>query len=215
MQPVYEEHLDSDLEWALTEGSRHFEEKSAVHETLRDIAHRLDELKIPYAIVGGMALFMHGFRRFTDVVDVLLTAEGLKAVHENLVGLGYVPVFEGSQNLRDVSHGVRIEFLVAGRFPGDGKPKSVAFPDPGATFVEKHGIRCLRLANLIEIKLASGMTSPGRLRDLADVQELIRHTGLGLEFAEQLDPWVREKYVELWKGVTEGQTESQTGPDAP
>ena len=54
----------------------------------------------------------------------------LSAIHAKLEGLGYVPPFSGSKNLRDTEHGVRIEFLIAGEFPGDGKPKPVAFPEP-------------------------------------------------------------------------------------
>jgi hypothetical protein len=34
---AYEGHLDADLEWALSEGSRHFDKSSAVDETLREI----------------------------------------------------------------------------------------------------------------------------------------------------------------------------------
>ena len=37
----------------------------------------------------------------------------------------------------------------------------------------------LSLPKLIELKLASGMTAPGRLKDLADVQELIWTLELG------------------------------------
>jgi hypothetical protein len=207
MQQTYEEHLDADTEWALSEGSRHFDEKSAVHETLREVARRLDSLGISYAVVGGMALFLHGFRRFTEDVDVLVTPDGLKSVHQNLIGLGYVPLFPGSKNLRDATRGVRIEFLVTGGFPGDGKPKAVAFPDPNGLSVEIHGIRCLGLEKIIELKLASGMSNPGRLRDLADVQELIRHLRLGIETADRLDPSVRDEFVALWKGVHDDRIE--------
>jgi hypothetical protein len=42
---------------------------------------------------------------------------------------------------RDTERGVRVEFLVAGDFPGDGGPKPVAFPDPGTCSVELDGIR--------------------------------------------------------------------------
>src|SRR5262249_54523634 len=127
--PVYEDRLNASIDWALREGSMHFEEKSAVHQTLRKFAKRLDQLKVPYAIAGGMALFLHGFRRFTEDVDVLVTPEGLARIHQALEGAGYLPPFAGSKNLRDTEHGVRVEFLVAGQFPGDGKPKPVAFPD--------------------------------------------------------------------------------------
>ena len=62
---TYETELAKDLEWAMDEGSRHFEEKSAVHETLRKICKRLNEMEIPYAVVGGMALFRYGYRRLS------------------------------------------------------------------------------------------------------------------------------------------------------
>ncbi len=77
----------------------------------------------------------------------------------------------------------------------------MAFPEPSATGAEVAGVRVLLLPSLVELKLASGMTNPGRLRDLADVQELIRVHSLGEEFAGQLNPFVREKYLELWRGV--------------
>jgi hypothetical protein len=197
---VYEQLLDRDPRWALKEGSMHFERESAVHKALENIVHRLSELGISYAIAGGMALFFHGYRRFTEVVDVLVTAEGLSELHRRLEGLGYVPPFAGSKNLRDAEHGVRIEFLVTGGYPGDGKPKPVAFPNPDESSIEIDGICCLRLDRLIELKLASG-TTPGRLRDLADVQELIRLLGLPADFATRLDASVRDRYAELWAAV--------------
>ena len=52
---TYEQRLDSDLDYALREGSMHFEENNAVHKTLRGITSRLNDLGIPYAVVGGMA----------------------------------------------------------------------------------------------------------------------------------------------------------------
>lgn len=178
-----------------------FEQKGGLHATLQRITQRLRELKIPYAVAGGMALFFHGLRRFTEDVDLLVTRQGLEQLHRELEGLGYVPLFPGSKNLRDADSGVRVEFLVTGDFPGDGKPKPVAFPDPEQAAVERDGIRWLRLPALVELKLASGMTAPGRLKDLADVQELIRLLHLPADFAGQLPPYVREKYAELWQAV--------------
>src|SRR5438876_11374157 len=136
---IYEQQLSRDPRWALREGSMHFERESAVHKALEAITRRLQELGIPYAVAGGIALFFHGYRRFTEDVDILVTAEGLQTIHQRLDGLGYVPPFTGSQNLRDTTSGVRIEFLVSGNFPGDGKPKPVAFPDPAAASVEIEG----------------------------------------------------------------------------
>jgi hypothetical protein len=172
-----------------------------VHQTLRKISAKLDELGIAYAVVGGMALGAHHFVRATVDVDILVDAEGLRRIHENLDGRGFVPPFAGSRNLKDAETGVRIEFLVQGQFPGDGKPKPVAFPNPIEAGEIINNIRYLRLPALIEIKLASGMTNAGRLRDLADVQELIRVLALPRDFSQQLNSFVRPKFDELWLGI--------------
>ena len=167
---TYEERLNQNRRWALLEGSMHFEKDSEVFRTLEKITRRLEELQIPYAVAGGMALFLHGFRRFTEDVDILVTREALKEIHEQLEGRGYLPPFTGSKNLRDVNSGVRIEFLVAGDYPGDGKPKPIAFPDPSKVGVVADGIRCVNVPTLLELKLASGMTNPGRFKDLGPVR---------------------------------------------
>lgn len=198
---TYEQRLDSDLDWALREGSMHFEENSAVHKTLRKITRRLNELGIPYAVVGGMAMFIHGYRRFTEDVNLLVTRESLAEIHRQLEGLGYTPPFAGSKQLRDAEHGVRVEFLVTGEYPGDGLPKPIAFPDPQQVTAETHEMRVLRLPILIELKLASGMSNPRRAKDLVDVQEMIDKLSLVESFADQLHPYVREKFRELWRIV--------------
>jgi hypothetical protein len=206
---VYEQQLGSNLDWALREGSMHFEKESSVHKALRKITQRLDEIGVPYALAGGMAMFIHGYRRFTEDVDLLITPEGLAEAHRRLEGLGYVAPFSGSKQLRDSENGVRIEFLVTGGFPGDGKPKPVAFPDPVACRVEIEGVQCVALPKLIELKLASGMTNPGRLKDLADAQSLIEHLDLPRDLANALDPYVRDKYVELWNAVASNPREPE------
>lgn len=198
---TYETRLDRDVKWAFKEGSMHFEKESAVHQALNRITARLDQLGIPYAVVGGMALFFHGFRRFTEDVDILVTRPGLDRIHRELEGLGWVPPFEGSKNLRDAEAGVKIEFLVTGDYPGDGKPKPVAFPDPAAVGVEVGGVRCVNLATLVELKLASGMTVRTRRKDLADVQQMIQVMNLPREFASQVHPFVQAQYEELWDEV--------------
>jgi len=50
---------------------------------------------------------------------------------------------------------------------------------------------------LVELKLASGMTQPDRVKDLSDVVELIKALALKPEFSEGLNPYVRPKYLEL------------------
>jgi hypothetical protein len=74
----------------------------------------------------------------------------------------------------------------------------VRFPDPGEVAVRGARVALLPLPKLLDLKLASGMSAPHRLRDLADVLEFIRVAGLPRDLAEALDLSVRDKYFELW-----------------
>lgn len=199
----------------MLEAERFLMGQSEVQKTLTKIAAKLDELGVPYVVVGGMALVAHGYNRTTVDVDLLVTAEGLRRAHESLDGLGYLPPFAGSKHLRDTTTNVRVEFLVSGGFPGDGKAKPVAFPDPAdANPVMIDGVKYIGLPRLIELKLASGMTGGvGRLKDIADVVELVRGAQLNSDFAQQLDPSVREKFMEIVDGLRTSEVDHGSMPD--
>jgi hypothetical protein len=198
---AFEEKMRAGGSAAITHIGEFFMGTDAVHATLATITKRLEESRIPYSVVGALALGAHGYVRATLDVDILLTREGHRLLQDRCNGLGYAPAFPGSRNLRDTHTGVRIEFLIAGDFPGDGKPKPVCFPDPAEAGVEIGGIRYLRLEKLLELKLASGMTNPNRLKDLADVQELIKVIRPPRVLADRLNPFVRNKFLEFWDGV--------------
>lgn len=142
-----------------------------------------------------------GYRRVTVDIDVLLTAEGLFALKAEVLGRGYVEKFPGSRGLRDTVAGVNVDVVLAGEYPGDGRPKAVVFPDPGQTAVRGRRVSLLPLAKLIELKLASGISAPHRLKDLADVLELVRQLGLPRETADSLDHSGRAKFLELWQAA--------------
>jgi len=107
--------------------------------------------------------------------------------------------------LRSTIDGVSIEVMTTGEYPGDGKPKPVSMPDPVTASTEIDGIRYVTLEKLIELKLASGISAPHRLKDLADVQELIKFKNLDANFADKLDPYVRAKYIELQEAVSKSE----------
>lgn len=190
--------IDRSFERALEDAERFFMKTGKVHQAAIAIARRLDAANIPYAIAGAMALGAHGYERVTVDVDILLTREGLAHLKEVYLGRGYVEKFPGSKGVRDSEYGVNIDVMLAGDFPGDGQPKPVSFPDPSEVAVEGERFRILPLATLIELKLASGISAPHRLKDLADVLELIRAASLPAELGDSLNPYVRAKYKELW-----------------
>jgi Uncharacterised nucleotidyltransferase len=187
---------------AYQEGLRFFMGEGILNETLRRVADDLENHGIDYSVIGAIALNQHGYRRFTEDIDLLLTKEGLDKFRRELVGLGYRPAFEGAtKKFRTTQENVTLEMITSGEFPGDGKPKSVQFQDPKSDQIEIDGIKTLSLEKLIELKLASGLTAPHRLKDLADVQELIKIKDLSADYSEKLDPFVREKFIELQQAV--------------
>lgn len=185
--------------WAgVADAQRFFTGNAEVQFALQKLTGVLEAAGIAYAIAGAMALNHYGYRRVTVDINVLLTRDGLARLKQAALGRGYVEKFPGSKGLRDTEHGVAIDILLAGEYPGDGKPKQVRFPDPAAVAVRGEHGAFLPLATLIELKLASGLSAPHRLKDLADVLELIRAAALPPTLADNLDPSVRAKYAELW-----------------
>jgi hypothetical protein len=184
------------------EARRYFMGEGTLNKTLARLSNDLEERGIDYMVIGAVALLAHGYPRFTEDIDLVMTAEGLQKFHEELVGLGYVPAFPGARKrLRSTTDNVSIEVMTTGEYPGDGKPKPVSMPEPAQASTEIDGIKVVTLEKLIELKLASGISAPDRLKDLADVQELIKIRNLGADFALNLDPYVRAKYLELEEAV--------------
>ena len=184
------------------EARRYFMGEGTLNKTLARLSSDLEERGIDYMVIGAVALLAHGYPRFTEDIDLVMTAEGLQKFHDELVGLGYALAFPGARKrIRSTTDNVSIEVMTTGEYPGDGKPKPVSMPVPAEASTEIDGIRFVTLEKLIELKLASGISAPDRLKDLADVQELIKIRKLDADFALKLDPYVRAKYLELEEAV--------------
>ena len=188
------------------EARRYFMGKGKLNKSLAQLTSDLENHGINYAVIGATALLAHGYQRLTVDIDLLMTREGLEKFHAELIGLGYVPAFPGARKkLRSTRDGVSIEVMTTGEYPGDGKPKPVSMPDPATSSTEIDGIRYVTFEKLVELKLASGISAPHRLKDLADVQELIKIKKLDADFANRLDPYVRAKFLELEEAVRNSQ----------
>ena len=154
---------------------------------------------LPYAVIGAFALNEYGHRRVTVDVDLVMRDDHLQTFMRRHLGHGYEERVPGTGKLLDSVHGVNIDVLSTGRFPGDDKPKPIAFPDPATTAVRGERFALLPMTTYIELKLASGMVAAHRGKDLVDVQELIKSAGLSPGLGDELHPWVREKFLELWR----------------
>ncbi len=190
--------VDRRVDALLAGAQEYFMAEGGIHHAAAAIGRVLTGMGIDYAIAGAIALGEYGYQRLTVDVDVLIRRDDLARFKEQWLGRGYVEVRPGGKAVRDTANNVKIDFLLAGDFPGDGKPKPVAFPEPAMAAASGAKYRVVSLPRLVEMKLASGMTAPHRLHDLADVLRLVREAALPRDFALQLDPYVRPKYEELW-----------------
>ena len=168
-----------------------FREKDPVHKALQRIVKRLEKAGIPYAVMGGMAVFFQGHRRATNDVDLLLTPEGFEAFRKQFVPKNYKPREARPRRFTDPKEDVSIDILITGRYPGSGKPGPISFPDPAdvAEVIQKKQI--VNLATLIQLKLAAR-----RYQDFADVVSLIRVHDLDESFQEKLHPSLHRDYIE-------------------
>jgi hypothetical protein len=173
--------------------------EAEAHLALFRLTAILEADDLPYAIIGAFALNEYGLKRVTVDVDLVMREEHLQAFKRNHLGKGYEERVPGTGKLLDSVHGVNIDVLSTGRFPGDDKPKPIAFPDPATVALRGERFALLPMPCYIELKLASGLVAPHRGKDLVDVQELIKSTGLAQSLADQLHPWVRAKFLELWR----------------
>src|SRR5258708_24744553 len=110
------------------EGQRYFVGEGNLNNALVRLVADLKEHEIDYLVIGAIALMAYGYPRFTEDIDLILDSNGIERFHLELVGLGYSPAFQGARKrLRSTRDGIPIEFVSSGEFPGDGKPKAVAF----------------------------------------------------------------------------------------
>jgi hypothetical protein len=168
-----------------------FQGKDQVHKTMRRVVKRLEKASIPYAIVGGMAVNAHNYRRTTADVDLLLTAEGFAEFRRLLVPRYYENRPGRQRRFVDRKNEVGLDILVTGMFPGTGNPGPLAYPDPTQVSETIENVRIVDLVTLVQLKLAAR-----RHRDFGDVVELIRFNQLDESFAERLHPSVRKDYIE-------------------
>ncbi len=170
--------------------------KETLWEAARSAHELLAQAGLPHAIVGGVAVCLHGYQRNTVDVDLLVRRDEAAQVRTALESAGWKWIDERTE-LQSPS-GVVLRFLMAGYKAGFDTV--VRFPDPGDvdSVTELEGLPVLTLARLIESKLACGQGNLRRThKDFADVVELIAVHQLSRSFARHLHGTLRDVFREL------------------
>jgi len=165
-------------------------------ETATRCHELLAEAKIPHAVVGGVAVCLHGYQRNTIDLDLLIRREDSKAVRESLENGNFN--WNAKEKELVSPSGVAVPFLMAG--DRAGSDSEVKLPDPAdeRATTEIEDLPVLTLAKLIESKVACGLGILRRThKDFADVVELIVQNRLNSSFGRFLYKSLRTTYREL------------------
>jgi hypothetical protein len=136
-------------------------------------------------VVGGLAVALHGWPRFTGDIDIY-SADFWKT-HEKLEAAG---IMWNAENREHIVDGVAVHMVHEDELGGV----------PGRTSTIQ-GVKVIGLADLIRAKLTSGLDKVQRRKDILDVLELIRLIPLKKDFAAKLPKQLRTPFKELVEDV--------------
>lgn len=123
---------------------------------------------------GGWAVWRHGYvGRVTQDIDIVLPSDRIDEVLQAASVSGFdVVLAEAGRwpKLRHRETGIDVDVLPEGGRPGTAsRPSPTTIPHPATMGAVRGSLKYMSLSALVELKLAAG-----RLRDDADVLELVR-----------------------------------------
>jgi hypothetical protein len=164
--------------------------------TAEQVHRLLAREAILHAVVGGVAVCLHGYRRHTVDLNLLVRREDQIRIRSTLESAG-LRFAEATAEFR-TDTGIAVQFVIAGESSGTGQ--SAVFPNPANanTIATIEDLPVLNLAALIQSKLACGLGNLRRThKDFADVVELIVIHHLDKTFVKHLHKSVRREFKAL------------------
>ncbi len=160
--------------------------RGAILDVARETSEAMRDTGVEGAILGGIAVVLHGHVCTTVDVDVY-SPETAERLVESFEYLG----FALDRGRRELTRGDLVVHIV--------RPEQVG--KPPRRFVTIDGVATVSLADLIAMKLRRGLAKMTRAQDLADVIGLIRKCGLKGDFARKLESELRPSFREFVRAV--------------
>lgn len=148
------------------------------------VARKLTPL-VDAPVLGGIAVYLHGVGRSTVDLDLYAADSAATAAQLRAAGARWHPATR-----EHVLDGVRIHTVT---------PEQAGLIVQRSSLID--GVRVVTLADLVAIKLLSGLQNPARSRDLGDVEDLIRAVPLDKRFAPKLPRAIRAEFKALVDAV--------------
>jgi hypothetical protein len=129
-------------------------------QSLRELA---EEEGIPIAVIGGVAAVFHGYERFTQDLDIVVSVQDFHKIIKVCYKYGFEIESYNPTGMHEISYnGLPIEVLEEGMFAGDPKDP-IAMPSPTELGVTQ-GLEFVPLEKWVRLKL-----SGKRSQDYTDI----------------------------------------------
>lgn len=136
---------------------------------LRETDRFLRAAGIDYALIGGVAVNLHGVLRATADLDMLMRSEDAEPAHHVFVEHGYEPIDRREDIASYVRHGERLDVLFARR------PISRNLLARASEYgLSELRLRAISVEGLVGLKVQALSDDPRRLKDLNDLVELFK-----------------------------------------
>lgn len=174
---------------------------------MRQIKSIMDEAGIPFVFVGGSTLPFYGYYRNTGDIDIVVADSDSKKLDDLPIGM-IRRIRRGKMMLH--SPGTNIDVIFSGGVVGSDK-SGMRYPDPKELIemkvIDGTPLPILPLKRLVQIKIVSGIYGM-RMKDFADVIELIKENQLPETYCNEYNFDIRDKYRELFE-MTKRQIECE------
>jgi hypothetical protein len=142
---------------------------SRLGKQIEEVVATLSRLRVPFALIGGLALASHKVVRATQDVDLLTDASRADDIDKALVKLGYHCLHRSSDAGNYLRGDERLDFLYAHRPTANRLLENA--PELSTVFGP---LRVLSAEGLIAFKLQAFVNNPRRTQDLEDIRALLR-----------------------------------------
>ena len=168
---------------------------SDLKDSLIKITMIFKDKGIRFTVIGGASLSKYGYARMTEDIDLLVHKDDRSKIKD--LPIGYIrELSNGSAKVFSLHEPkTKIEIIYSGERAGDSR--GIEYIDPSKISVEEDGIPYIDLKSLIMYKLCAGIYGK-RLKDFADVQELIVRNKLKRNFADKFRSDLKQKYIEIF-----------------
>jgi hypothetical protein len=136
---------------------------------LKQLVDALNNARIAFALIGGLALAAHKVIRATQDIDLLIDADASEKINGLLTDLGYRCIHRSDDAGNYRRDDERVDLLYAGR------PIARQLLNTAAAQQTSFGIlRIVSTEGLIGFKLQAMVNNPRRTQDLEDIRALMR-----------------------------------------